>query len=78
MKIRHVAVAALGLAMITVAPAAFAEANDYEFQPVAADVKSGVGSEVAVRIVHKPTGKPVEGQCCSAPASICRRTAWAR
>jgi hypothetical protein len=61
MKIRHVAVAALGLAIVTVAPAAFAGASDYEFQPVAADVKNGAGSEVAVRIVHKPTGKPVEG-----------------
>jgi hypothetical protein len=61
MKIRHVAVAALGLAIIAVAPAAFAGAKDYEFQPVTADVRSGTGSEVAVRIVHKPTGKPVEG-----------------
>jgi hypothetical protein len=61
MKIRHVAVAALGLAIITVAPAAFAGASDYEFQPVAADVKNSAGSDVAVRIVHKPTGKPVEG-----------------
>jgi hypothetical protein len=61
MKIRHAMVAALGLAIVTVAPAAFAGASDYEFQPVAADVKNGAGSEVAVRIVHKPTGKPVEG-----------------
>ena len=61
MRIRHVAVAALGLAIIVVAPAAFAGANDYEFQPAAADVKNGAGSEIAVRIVHKPTGKPVEG-----------------
>lgn len=61
MKIRHAMVAALGLAIVTVAPAAFAGASDYEFQPVAADVKNEAGSEVAVRIVHKPTGKPVEG-----------------
>ena len=31
MKIRHVAVAALGLAIIAVVPAAFAGAKDYEF-----------------------------------------------
>ena len=61
MRIRHAAFAAFGLAIITVAPAAFAGAKDYEFQPVAADVKNGAGSEVAIRIVHKPTGKPVEG-----------------
>jgi hypothetical protein len=58
MKIRNVAVAALGLAIVAVAPAAFAGAKDYEFQPVAADVKNGAGSDVAVRIVHKLTGKP--------------------
>jgi len=61
MKIRHIEVAALGLAIIAVASAAFAGAKDYEFQPVAADVKNGAGSDVAVRIVHKPTGKSVEG-----------------
>lgn len=61
MKMRYVAVAALGLAIIAGAPAAFAGAKDYEFQPVAVDVKNGTDSEVAVRIVHKPTGKPVEG-----------------
>lgn len=41
-------------------PAA-AGANDYIFEPVKVDVKNGSGSELAVRIVHKPTGKPVEG-----------------
>ena len=39
----------------------FAAPNDYAFEPVKADVKNGAGSELAVRIVHKPTGKPVEG-----------------
>ena len=52
---------ALGLAMFAFAPAAYAGAKDYEFQPVAADVKNGIGSEIAVRLVHKPTGKPVAG-----------------
>ena len=61
MTIRYGAVAALGLAIIALASPVFAGAKDYEFQPVAADVKNGSGSAVAVRLVHKPTGKPVEG-----------------
>ena len=40
---------------------AFAGAADYAFEPVKVDVKNGAGSELAVRLVHKPTGKPVEG-----------------
>jgi hypothetical protein len=46
---------------LALAPSAFAGAKDYEFQPVAADVKNGKDSEVAVRLVHKLTNKPVEG-----------------
>ncbi len=54
---------AAGVAVVTLALAssAFAGAKDYEFQPVAAQVKNGAGSELAVRIVNKVTGKPVEG-----------------
>jgi hypothetical protein len=55
------AIAALGLAILSGAPNAFAAAADYEFQPVAVDVKNGPGSELAVRLVHKPTNKPVAG-----------------
>ncbi len=55
---RHALVIIFTLAL---APAAFAGAKDYEFQPVAADVKNGSGSEVAIRLVNKLTGKPVEG-----------------
>ncbi len=40
---------------------AFAAASDYAFEPVRVDVKNGAGSTLAVRLVHKPTGKPVEG-----------------
>ena len=40
---------------------AAAGANDYAFEAVAKDVRSGPGSELAVRLVHKPDGKPVEG-----------------
>ena len=58
---RVLTLSALGLATIISTSAALAGAADYEFQPVAADVKNGAGSELAVRLVHKPTGKPVVG-----------------
>ena len=46
---------------LAVAPApAFAGAGDYAFEPVKVEVKNGPGSELAVRLVHKPTGKPVK------------------
>ena len=52
-----------GAALMAAMPAtcALAGAKDYEFQPVAAQVKNGDGSELAVRLVNKATGKPVEG-----------------
>jgi YtkA-like len=46
---------------ILVAQPVLAGPNDYTFEPVKVDVKNGRGSELAVRIIHKPTGKPVEG-----------------
>jgi hypothetical protein len=57
----RLAVAALGLAITFAAPSAYAGPKDYEFQPISADVKKGAGSDVAVRLVDKRTGKPVEG-----------------
>ena len=50
--------AALAAEMILTS-AAFAGASDYTFEPVKADVKKGNGVTLAVRLVHKPTGKPV-------------------
>lgn len=44
---------------ITMSGAAFAGANDYAFEAVKAEVKKGDDATVAVRLVHKPTGKPV-------------------
>src|SRR5262245_30746934 len=38
---------------------AFAGPNDYAFEPVTAEVKKGDGATVSVRLVHKPSGKPV-------------------
>ncbi len=47
-------------ALLAGSPAvSFAAAQDYEFQPVSANVKQGQGSPVAVRLVDKRTGKPV-------------------
>jgi hypothetical protein len=37
----------------------FAGADDYAFEPVNADIKSSNVATVAVRLVHKPSGKPV-------------------
>jgi hypothetical protein len=38
---------------------AIAGANDYVFEPVQTEIKRGDDVTVAVRLVHKPTGKPV-------------------
>jgi YtkA-like protein len=38
-----------------------AAAAGYVFEPVSAAVKSGNSSEIAVRLVNKSSGKPVEG-----------------
>jgi|SRR5581483_363854 len=61
MTLRMFAVAALGLAIMARGPSAHAGAKDYEFQPVQVDVKNGSGSDVAVRLVDKRSGKPVAG-----------------
>lgn len=46
------------LAAMAAGPA-FAGASDYVFEPVRAEVKSGDGAVVAVRLKHRQTGKPV-------------------
>jgi hypothetical protein len=51
----------VGLALSIGTPKVLAGAADYEFQPLNADIKNGSGSEMAVRLVHKPSGKPVTG-----------------
>jgi len=53
--------ALFGLALTTGISAAFASAADYAFEPMKVDVKNGNGSELAVRLVHKPSDKPVTG-----------------
>src|SRR4030081_546377 len=52
------AVAAFAVA-VSVAGSAFAGADDYAFEPVKTDIKSSNVATVAVRLVHKPSGKPV-------------------
>jgi hypothetical protein len=44
---------------VSVAVKAFAGADDYVFEPVEADIKSSNVATVAVRLVYKPSGKPV-------------------
>lgn len=51
----------MGLAAATMALPAWAGAKDYAFEAVTAEVRSGPGAELTVRLVHKPDGKPVEG-----------------
>jgi hypothetical protein len=41
------------------AATAFAGADDYAFEPVSAQIKSSNVATIAVRLVHKPSGKPV-------------------
>lgn len=53
--------AACALAFNIFAAQAIADPADYAFEPVSVDVKNGPGSELSVRLVHKPSGKPVEG-----------------
>jgi len=51
--------AAAFAAALSLTATAFAGANDYVFEPVKAEVKKGDDVIVAVRLKHKPTGKPV-------------------
>jgi hypothetical protein len=59
MLFRDATIAALGLAVVAATHPAYAGPKDYEFQPVSPQVKNGPGSVLAVRLIHKATGKPV-------------------
>jgi hypothetical protein len=50
---------AFAAAMSLTSAAALAAAVDYTFEPVAAELKKGDDVVIAVRLLHKPTGKPV-------------------
>ena len=53
------AAAACALASTCVIAGAQAAANDYQFELVSKELKAGSPSEITVRLVHKPDGKPV-------------------
>jgi hypothetical protein len=53
--------AAAGMALALGTTPLLAGAGDYAFEPVSVDIRNGSGSELAVRLVHRPTGKSVEG-----------------
>ena len=53
------AAATLAAGMSLASAAAFAAATDYAFVPITPEMKKGDDVIVAVRLVHKPTGKPV-------------------
>lgn len=57
----RVLASAAGLSLAMLVSAAWAGSTDYTFEPVSVDVRNGAASELAVRIVNKKTGKPVEG-----------------
>ena len=50
---------AFAVAISLTSAAAWAGAKDYVFEPVAAELKKGDDVTIAVRLQHKPTGKPV-------------------
>jgi len=50
---------AFAAAFTLTSSAVFAAATDYAFEPVVPEMKKGDDVTVAVRLVHKPTGKPV-------------------
>ena len=51
--------AMLAVAVSLTGGTAFAAASDYAFELVTSEMKKGDDVTVAVRLVHKPTGKPV-------------------
>ena len=59
MILRTMLAAAAVVAAMNLTGTAFAGADDYVFEPVKAEIKSSNVATVAVRLVHKPTGKPV-------------------
>src|SRR5712691_8431474 len=55
------------VAAVSLIGTAFAGANDYAFEPVKAEVKKGDRVTLTVRLVHKPTGKPVSDAVIISP-----------
>jgi len=59
MNTKFLLVSAFAVAMSLTSAASLAAAIDYAFEPVAAELKKGDDVIVAVRLLHKPSGKPV-------------------
>jgi hypothetical protein len=59
MILRSTLAAAAVVAAMNLTGTAFAGADDYAFEPVKSEIKSSNAATVAVRLLHKPTGKPV-------------------
>ena len=59
MKSTYLLASAIAAALSLANVAAFAAASDYSFEPTAAEWKKGDDVVVAVRLTHKPSGKPV-------------------
>ena len=59
MLAKYLVAAAFAIGMSLTSAAAWAAASDYAFEPVAAELKKGDDVVIAVRMLHKPTGKPV-------------------
>jgi hypothetical protein len=59
MNFNYLLAPVFAVAMSLTGAAALAGAVDYAFEPVAAELKKGDDVTVAVRLLHKPTGKPV-------------------
>jgi hypothetical protein len=59
MNPKIVSAGAVVAAFVILTSAAFAGANDYAFEAVRSEVKKGNAAVIAVRLVHKPSGKPV-------------------
>lgn len=59
MNRKFLLVCAFAVAMGLTTAASFAAAIDYAFEPVAAELKKGDDVIVAIRLLHKPSGRPV-------------------
>src|SRR3982075_415440 len=59
MILRSTLAAAAIMAAMNLTGTAFAGADDYVFEPVKSEIKSSNVATVAVRLLHKPSGKPV-------------------
>jgi len=59
MNARSLTVSLALAATLALTPPAYAGADDYAFEPITQNIKAGDDVTVAVRLVHKPSSKPV-------------------